>query len=164
MRLGLAAGALPLVHIRGAKAAGSLKLGFWDHWVPGGNVIMKKQIDGWAAKNHVAVEVDFIGGTANQLQTVAAAEAEAKFGHDIMTFITWDVHNHAPTLEPIDDVMKELTAKNGAVNDVCHRISRKCKDIGPRYPPAPAPRPNRLRAYQRLQEGTRPRSAGHVSG
>jgi ABC-type glycerol-3-phosphate transport system substrate-binding protein len=124
MRLGLAAGALPLVHIRGARAAGSLKLGFWDHWVPGGNVIMKKQIDGWAAKNHVAVEVDFIGGTANQLQTVAAAEAEAKFGHDIMTFITWDVHNHAPTLEPIDDVMKELTAKNGAVNDVCTYLAK----------------------------------------
>jgi ABC-type glycerol-3-phosphate transport system substrate-binding protein len=113
-----------LVHIRGANAAGSLKLGFWDHWVPGGNVIMKKQIDEWAAKNHVDVEVDFIGGVSNQLQTVAAAEAEAKSGHDVMTFLTWDVHNHAVTLEPVDDVMKELTAKNGAVNDVCAYLAK----------------------------------------
>src|SRR5438874_2505207 len=33
VRLAAAAGALPLVHIRTAGAAGKLNVGFWDHWV-----------------------------------------------------------------------------------------------------------------------------------
>jgi hypothetical protein len=37
------AAALPLVHIRSAHAAGKLSVGFWDHWVPEGNDVMKKQ-------------------------------------------------------------------------------------------------------------------------
>ena len=37
LKLGAAAAALPLVHIRGAEAAGKLQVGFWDHWVPAGN-------------------------------------------------------------------------------------------------------------------------------
>ena len=36
VRLAAAATALPLVHIRSAGAAGKLNVGFWDHWVPGG--------------------------------------------------------------------------------------------------------------------------------
>ena len=40
LKLSAAATALPLVHIRTAGAAGKLSVGFWDHWVPGGNDIM----------------------------------------------------------------------------------------------------------------------------
>ena len=50
LKLGAAAGALPLVHIRTAGAAGKVKIGFWDHWVPGGNAIMQKQVDAWSAQ------------------------------------------------------------------------------------------------------------------
>ena len=48
LKLGAAAAALPLVHIRTAGAAGKLAVGFWDHWVPGGNDVMQKQVDAWA--------------------------------------------------------------------------------------------------------------------
>ena len=60
MQSGAAAIALPLVHIRTAGAAGKLNIGFWDHWVPGANDIMKKQVQDWADKNKVQVEADFI--------------------------------------------------------------------------------------------------------
>jgi ABC-type glycerol-3-phosphate transport system substrate-binding protein len=47
-----------------------------------------------------------------------AAETQAKAGHDVMTFITWDIQNYADSLEPVDDVMQRLTATNGEVNSV----------------------------------------------
>ena len=42
IKLGAAASALPLVHIRTAGAAGSLSIAFWDHWVPDGNEAVRK--------------------------------------------------------------------------------------------------------------------------
>jgi hypothetical protein len=56
VKLGAAAAALPLVHIRTAGAAGSLNIGFWDHWVPGANAVMQKQVSAWADKNKVEVK------------------------------------------------------------------------------------------------------------
>ena len=55
VKLGAAAAALPLVHIRTAGAAGKLNIGFWDHWVPGANDVMQKQVNAWAEKNKVEV-------------------------------------------------------------------------------------------------------------
>ena len=51
LKLAAASAALPLVHIRTAGAAGKLSIGFWDHWVPGSNDVMKKHVDAWAEKN-----------------------------------------------------------------------------------------------------------------
>ncbi len=67
LKLGAAAAALPLVHIRTAGAAGKVAIGFWDHWVPGGNDIMQKQVNAWAEKNKVEVTADFITGNGNKL-------------------------------------------------------------------------------------------------
>jgi hypothetical protein len=61
LQIGAGAAALPLVHIRTAGAAGKLSVGFWDHWVPTGNAIMKKQVQVWADKNKVDVTSDFLG-------------------------------------------------------------------------------------------------------
>jgi hypothetical protein len=44
LQLGVAAAALPLVHIRTAGAAGKLTVGFWDHWVPPANDAMQRQV------------------------------------------------------------------------------------------------------------------------
>ena len=74
LKLGAAASALPLVHIRTAGAAGKLSIGFWDHWVPGGNEIMQNQVNAWAAQNKVEVQVDFITGNGNKLSMTGAAE------------------------------------------------------------------------------------------
>ena len=72
-----AATALPLVHIRSGRAAGKLALAFWDHWVPGANDVMQKQVNDWAAKNKVEASVDFITSTGNKLQLTGVAEAQA---------------------------------------------------------------------------------------
>ena len=68
VKLAAAAAALPLVHIRTAGAAGKLSIGFWDHWVPGANAVMQKQVDAWAAKNKVEVSADFISTASGKLQ------------------------------------------------------------------------------------------------
>jgi ABC-type glycerol-3-phosphate transport system substrate-binding protein len=124
LRIGAAATALPLVHIRTAGAAGKLNVGFWDHWVPGCNDVMKKQVDAWAEKNKVEVTADFITTTGGKLQLTPAAETQAKAGHDVMTFITWDIHNYAEHLDPVDDQMKRLTEANGDVNEISSYLAK----------------------------------------
>ena len=113
-----AAAALPLVHVRTAGAAGKLAIGFWDHWVPAANAVMKSQVEAWANKNKVDVRMDFITSVGNKLLLTGAAEALAKEGHDCLTFRDWDVQNHAEDLLPVDDLMKQLVARHGAVNEV----------------------------------------------
>jgi hypothetical protein len=53
-----------------------------------------------------------------------AAEAQAKTGHDVLTFYNWDVHNYADALEPIDDVMVRLIAANGEVFPTCAYLAK----------------------------------------
>jgi len=123
LKLGAAASALPLVHIRTAGAAGKLSIGFWDHWVPGANDVMQKQVNAWAAKNKVDVTADFIASSGGKLALTPAAETQAKTGHDVMTFFTWDAHNYADSLEPVDDVMERIVAKAGEVNKTCSYLA-----------------------------------------
>lgn len=124
VKMGAAATALPLVHIRTAGAAGKLIVGFWDHWVPGANAVMQKQVDAWADKNKVAVTTDFITSNGGKLQMTPAAETQAKAGHDVMTFFTWDVQNYSDSLEPVDDVVKRLIAANGEVTSVATYLAK----------------------------------------
>ena len=44
-----AAGLAP-PYLRLAHAAGSLSVGFWDHWVPGANDTVTRLCNEWAAK------------------------------------------------------------------------------------------------------------------
>lgn len=116
LKLGAAAAALPLVHIRTAGAAGKVTIGFWDHWVPAGNDIMKKQIAAFSEKHKVDVQADFITSVGNKNILTLAAEAQAGTGHDVQAFPSWEVNNYADKLEPCDDVMKELMGKYGTVS------------------------------------------------
>jgi ABC-type glycerol-3-phosphate transport system substrate-binding protein len=122
--LGASAAALPLVHIRTAGAAGKLSIGFWDHWVPGANDVMQKQVDAWAAKNKVEVTADFITSSGGKLQLTPAAETQAKAGHDVMTFVNWDAQNYAESMEPVDDVVKRLVAANGEVSSTATYLAK----------------------------------------
>ncbi len=124
VRLGAAAAALPLVHIRTAGAAGTLNIGFWDHWVPGANAVMQKQVNAWAEKNKVEVTADFITSSGGKLLLTPAAETQAKAGHDVMTFVTWDVQNYADSLEPVDEVVARLVAANGEANRVVTYLAK----------------------------------------
>jgi ABC-type glycerol-3-phosphate transport system substrate-binding protein len=110
------AAALPLVHIRTAGAAGKLSVGFWDHWVPKGNEVMRNQVNAWAEKNKVNVSLDFITSSGNKLLVTIAAEDQASTGHDVLQFPTWEAQNHAKKLEPIDDVIGRLESKYGKLD------------------------------------------------
>ena len=122
--LAAGAAALPLVHIRTAGAAGKLAVGFWDHWVPDGNAIMQKQVNAWADKSKVDVQVDFITGNGNKLLMTGVAEAQAKTGHDIMTFLNWDMYNVAASLAPVDDVMGRLIGKYGPSSSTAEYLAK----------------------------------------
>lgn len=124
LKLAAASAVLPLVHIRSGRAAGKVSIAFWDHWVPSGNAAMKKQVEAWGAKNQVEVQADFITSVGSKNLLTIAAEAQAKTGHDVQAFPTWEVLNNADNLEPIDDVMKHLTDKYGAVNHVCEYLAK----------------------------------------
>lgn len=115
LKLASASAALPLVHIRTGRAAGKVSIGFWDHWVPQGNEIMRKQCAAFGAAHQVEVQADFITSVGSKNLLTIAAEAQAKTGHDIQQLPGWEVQNHADQLEPVDDVMKRLTDKYGPV-------------------------------------------------
>ena len=113
LKFGAAASVLPWVHIRTAGAAGQVSMFLWDHWVPAGNVELKRQIAAFADKNKVEVKADFITSQGGQLLLTQNAEAQAKVGHDAIHIGNWNVQDHAHLLEPMDDVVGRLSAKYG---------------------------------------------------
>lgn len=124
LKLGAAAAALPLVHIRTAGAAGKLSVGFWDHWVPNGNVAMRKLVDQWAERTKTEVQLDFITSVGNKNLLTIAAEAQAKSGHDALAYPTWEIRNNARLLEPMDDVVGRLSAKYGQITPISEYLAK----------------------------------------
>jgi len=102
--------------VRGAYAAGKLSVGFWDHWVPGANVPLEKLCHEWADKEKVDIKVDFITSNGDKDLLTAAAEAQARTGHDILGFLAWYAPGYAETLEPVDDVMAVRIEQHGPVS------------------------------------------------
>lgn len=121
LKLAAVTAALPLLHIRTAGAAGKVTAVFTDHFVPASNELMRKQIAAWGEANKVEVQADFL---SSQLLMVAAAEKQAGTGHDIMTLPTWEVHNHAKALVPMDDVVARLTAKFGGLDSTAAYLAQ----------------------------------------
>ena len=111
-------------YVRGARAAGSLSIGFWDHWVPGANVASETLCKEWGEKNKVEVSIDYITSQGNKNLLTIAAEAQAGSGHDIYAFPSWQPHDHATRLEPVDEVMAELIKTNGKVNPTVEYLAR----------------------------------------
>ena len=118
------AAALPLVHMRTSRAAGRLSLGFFDHWVPRGNDVMRNQVNAWGAKNKVDVSLDFITIQGNKLLVTAAAEDASGTGHDAMAFPGWEIQNHARHLEPLDDVVARLETKYGKLDGLYQYLNK----------------------------------------
>jgi ABC-type glycerol-3-phosphate transport system substrate-binding protein len=116
--------ALAMPFVRDANAAGSLSVGFWDHWVPGANGATTALIKEWGAKEKVEVQIDFIPSQGNKNLMTIAAEAQAKSGHDVLAFPTWEPQAHAEELEPVDDLMTDLIKENGEVNETVKYLGR----------------------------------------
>src|SRR5215471_10237012 len=113
----------PFVH--GAFAAGKLNVGFWDHWVPGANDTLTKLCNEWGAKEKVEVKIDYITSQGDKLNLTQAAEAQAKSGHDLLTFLAWSAAAQVENLEPLDDIMNPLIAQNGKVSRAYEYVAKQ---------------------------------------
>ena len=111
-------------HVRSAHAAGKLSIAFWDHWVPGANKASEELVKAWGEKEKVEVTIDYVTSQGNKLLLTIEAEAQARSGHDIIAMSTWIPADHVRNLEPVDDVMKDLIAENGAVNATVEYLGR----------------------------------------
>jgi hypothetical protein len=108
-------GGLPLPFMHGVHAAGKLAVGFWDHWVPGANDTLTKLCKEWADKEKVEISIDYITSQGSKLDLTQAAEAQAKSGHDMLTFLAWAAAAQSANLEPMDDILAPLQAANGKI-------------------------------------------------
>ena len=109
---------------RGAAAAGTLSVGFWDHWVPGANDYLTRLCHEWAAKEKVDIRIDYIPSQGNKDLLTIEAKSQARSGHDLLAFRTWEAVARAELLEPVDEVMNEAVARNGKVNPVTEYLTR----------------------------------------
>src|SRR5438270_279499 len=112
-------------YVRGAHAAGKLSIGFWDHWVPGANSATKTLVEEWAGKEKVDVTIDYIPSQGMKNLITIAAESQARSGHDVFAFPSWQPHGHAENLEPVNDIMSELIKQNGEVNATATYLGQK---------------------------------------
>ncbi|MBN9491565.1 MAG: extracellular solute-binding protein [Alphaproteobacteria bacterium] len=119
-----AAGMVGAPFVRSARAAGTLTIGLWDHWVPGENEVQSAIIKEWADREKVEVKVDYITSQGNKLLITLAAESQAKSGHDIMEFTNWEAAQYSATLEPVDDVVKNVVAKNGPIDPAVEYLGK----------------------------------------
>ena len=103
----------------------TLRCAFWDHWVPTGNGALRELARQFGERNRVTVNLDFITTVGNQLQLTAAAQAQSRSGHDILSISPWDIGAYADQLEPVDDVMGRLTTRYGAVNPAAEFLAKQ---------------------------------------
>jgi ABC-type glycerol-3-phosphate transport system substrate-binding protein len=120
----VSATAIAAPFVRTAGAAGSLSIGFWDHWVPGANVATKTLVEEWAAKESVQVQIDYIPSAGSKNLITIAAEAQARAGHDIFAHPSWSPQGYSELLEPVDEVMTELIKLHGKVNATVEYLGR----------------------------------------
>jgi ABC-type glycerol-3-phosphate transport system substrate-binding protein len=120
-----AASALAAPFAHGAFAAGKLAVGFWDHWVPGANDTLTKLCHEWAAKEKVDITIDYITSQADKLNLTQAAEAQAKSGHDMLTFLAWAAAAQTDNLEPVDDIIAPLIAQNGKISEGIEYVAKQ---------------------------------------
>jgi ABC-type glycerol-3-phosphate transport system substrate-binding protein len=120
-----ATSALAAPFVRGAFAAGKLAVGFWDHWVPGANDTLTKLCHEWADREKVDITIDYITSQADKLNLTQAAEAQAKSGHDMLTFLAWAAAAQTENLEPVDDIMAPLIAQNGRISEGIEYVAKQ---------------------------------------
>ena len=120
--------------VRGANAAGTVSIGFWDHWVPDANKATETLCKEWGEKEKVEVKIDYITSNGNKLLLTTAAEAQAKSGHDILAINTWLPARYADQLVVVDDIMTDLIKTHGAVNNTVEYLGK----IGGKWLAVPA--------------------------
>src|SRR5256712_8677944 len=97
-------------------------------FVPETDKELKRQLDGWGAKNKVKVRLDIIAHL--QLQTKKAAEVQSRSGHDLTALGPGlgDADLYFDYLADLNDVATDVAPKNGGwlnPNDYLIRGKRK---------------------------------------
>ena len=122
---GVAGATLPIFNVQSQNSAGVLRCGFWEHWVPAGNDIIRELCEEWGAKNRVEVKIDRLVSAGNQILLTIASEAQSRSGHDIVAMPTWEPSSHARLLEPVDDVMGRLQKKYGPITPAAEYLAKR---------------------------------------
>jgi multiple sugar transport system substrate-binding protein len=113
---GVAASIGPFVHVTPARAARTLKILQWSHFVPGydrwfNNTYTKE----WGKKNDTEVIVDNINLAL--IESRAAAEVSAQKGHDLVLFLAPPAVFEDQVV-PMNDVYAECEKKHGKAIDL----------------------------------------------
>jgi multiple sugar transport system substrate-binding protein len=113
---GVLAGVAPFVMTRPARAAKTLKILQWNHFVPAYDKWFNNEyIKEWGAKNDTEVIVDNIG-LAN-IPSRAAAEVSAQQGHDLFLFLSPPPVYEEQVID-MKDVYAEVEKKHGKPVDL----------------------------------------------
>ncbi|MGH7093580.1 MAG: ABC transporter substrate-binding protein [Stellaceae bacterium] len=123
--LAAASAALPLPFTRGAFAAGRLAVAAWDHPVPGANAALSKLANDWAKKENIDLTLDFVTTDGDRLMLVAAAEGEAKAGHDVIAQPGWYAAARGDEWLPADDLMANLTGQYGPADAAVDTLGKQ---------------------------------------
>ena len=158
------AAVLAAPYVKDAYAAGSLSLGVWDHWVPGANNTFTKLCNEWGAKNNCEVKIDYITSQGEKDKLTAAAEAQAGTGHDIMSHRDWNIRIHQNVLEPLDDVVSQLTTKYGPISPVAEYLGQDQRRLARHPDRGRQPGQTVLLALRSLPAACRHRHPRHVPG
>ena len=75
-------------------------------------------------KEKVDLSFDLITSNGDKLALTIAAEAQARVGHDVMTFQPWYAAAHADKLVPVDDLVQEQIAKFGEPAPGCAYLGK----------------------------------------
>ena len=87
----------------------------WNHFVPGYNEELQRQVEEWGKINGVKVRVDFL--SLPDLTTRLAAEAEAQKGHDVVMVWNFSPALYKDNLATLDDLAVELGDLYGPWNE-----------------------------------------------
>ena len=102
------------------KLSGDLKILQWSHFVPAHDQWFDPFAKSWGTQVGVNVSVDHINNA--ELFTRAAAEIQAKEGHDLIEFIS-PPSNLEPSVLDLADVNQEATKRFGKQIDLCTKSS-----------------------------------------
>jgi len=117
--IGLAAGAGPFFHVRPAKAAKTLRILQWNHFVPAYDKWFNESyVKEWGQANDTEVIVDNVGVAT--LNSRGAAEVSAQQGHDLFMFL-WPPPVHEEQVVDMADVYQECESKFGKPIDLAIR-------------------------------------------
>src|SRR5215211_905021 len=113
---GVSASVGPFFHLAPARAAGTLKILQWSHFVPAYDKWFNETyVKEWGAKNDTEVVVDNIN--LSLIPSRAAAEVSAQQGHDLVMFLS-PPSVYEEQVVDMKDIYAELETKHGKPIDL----------------------------------------------